>query len=81
VGINQLDVLVHSWDLGSALGWLVALPDDLAETAMRMARVRVPLGRGRVFGPEATGHGSTPGEMLLAFTGRDTAAWPAAICT
>jgi uncharacterized protein (TIGR03086 family) len=79
VGINQLDSLIHSWDIGSSLGLPVALPDDLSEVAMQMARVRVPLGRGRVFGAEVPARGSSPGEKLLAFTGRDTAAWPGAI--
>jgi uncharacterized protein (TIGR03086 family) len=78
--INQLDVLVHSWDIGAAVGVTVALPDDLADVAMRIARVRVPMGRGGVFGTEVPARGSTPSETLLAFTGRDTAAWPSAIC-
>jgi hypothetical protein len=47
---------------------------------MPIALVRVPMGRGRVFGTEAPARGSTPSEELLAFTGRDTAAWPTAIC-
>ncbi len=78
-GINQLDSFVHAWDLGVSLGLPVALPDDLADAAMRMAKVRVPIGRGRVFGAEVTTTSTNPGEKLLAFTGRDPAAWPGAI--
>lgn len=75
-GINQLDSLVHGWDLGVSLGLPLTLPDDLADTAMRMARVRVPMGRGHVFGAEVSTAGTSPGEKLLAFSGRDPAAWP-----
>lgn len=78
-GMNQLDSLVHAWDIGSSLGVAVALPDSLCEVAMQTARVRVPLGRGHVFGAEVPAAGSSPGEKLLAYTGRDTRSWPGAI--
>jgi len=78
-GMNQLDSLVHGWDLGSALRVQVALPERLADAARRTAEVRVPLGRGRVFGAEVTTASTDPGERLLAFTGRDPDAWPGAI--
>lgn len=77
-GINQLDSLVHAWDIGASLGLPVALPADLADVAMRMARVRTPIGRGHVFADEVATTSTDPGERLLALTGRDPGAWPAA---
>ncbi len=79
IAMNQLDSLVHGWDLAAALGVPLTIPDDLAHAAMQTARVRVPLGRGRVFGAEVATTSTEPGEVLLAFTGRDPAAWPGAI--
>ena len=78
-GMNQVDSLVHGWDIGASLGLPVALPDDLAETALETAQVSVPPFRGHGFGSELPPSGNTPGEKLLAFTGRDTSAWPGAI--
>lgn len=74
--INQLDSLLHGWDIGVALGLPITLPEELSEVAMRMALVRVPHGRGRVFGAEVATAGTTSSEILLAFSGRDPAAWP-----
>jgi uncharacterized protein (TIGR03086 family) len=79
VGMNQLDSLVHAWDIGSSLGLPVAWPDELSDAAMRTAQVRCPLGRGRVFGAEVATTSTSPAERLLAFTGRDPAAWTGAI--
>jgi uncharacterized protein (TIGR03086 family) len=76
VGMNQLDSLVHGWDIGSSLGIAVTLPEDLSDVAMQTARVRVPPGRGRAFGAEVRTTSTSSGEKLLAFTGRDPAAWP-----
>lgn len=78
-GMNQLDSLVHAWDIGSALGLPVTWPDELSDAAMRTAQVRCPLGRGRVFGAEVSTASPSPGDRLLAFSGRDPAAWPGAI--
>ncbi|MGH3492943.1 MAG: TIGR03086 family metal-binding protein [Sciscionella sp.] len=78
-GMNQLDSLVHGWDIGSSLGLRVDWPDELSDVAMRTAQIRVPPGRGRVFGAEVSTASTSPGERLLAFTGRDPAAWPGAI--
>jgi len=77
--INQLDSLVHGWDVAAALGIPFHIPDDLAETALTTARTSVPPSRGHVFGDEieATTEGLT--DRLIAFTGRDPAAWPGAI--
>lgn len=79
VAMNQLDSLIHGWDLAAALGVPFRIPDDLAHAAMQTARVRVPAGRGRVFGTEVATASTSPGDVLLAFTGRDPAAWPGAI--
>lgn len=79
VGMNQLDSLVHAWDIGSSLGLPVAWPDELSDVAMRTAQVRCPLGRGRVFDVEVSTASTEPRDRLLAFTGRDPAAWSGAI--
>ncbi len=79
VAMNQLDSLVHGWDLAAALGVPAALPDDLADRAMQTARVRVPHSRGHAFGPEVATDASDIASRLLAFTGRDPAAWTGAI--
>lgn len=76
--INQFDSLVHAWDIGVSIGLPVALPADLSDVAMRLALVRAPLGRGHVFAAEVATSSTDPGERLLAFTGRDPAAWPTA---
>ena len=78
-GMNQTESLVHGWDLGASLGLPVALPDDLSDVALRDAKVSVPPSRGRYFGPEVAARDTTAAQQLLAFTGRDTAAWPGAI--
>src|SRR4051794_1896361 len=54
VAMNQVDSLVHGWDLAAALGLPTALPDELAERAMQTAHVTVPHSRGHAFGPEVT---------------------------
>lgn len=79
VAMNQLDSLIHGWDLAAALGIPLRIPEDLANAAMETARVRVPAGRGSVFGTEVATTSTSPGDALLAFTGRDPAAWPGAI--
>jgi len=78
--MNQLDVLVHGWDLAAALGMGFAMPEELAEAALATAEVRcrqVP--RSPVWGPEVPARGVSTQERLLAMTGRDTADWPGAI--
>jgi uncharacterized protein (TIGR03086 family) len=75
VAMNQLDALVHAWDLSAALGRPTAFPDDLAERAMQTALIRCPQGRGRSFGPEVKTDDASATARLVAFTGRDPAAW------
>jgi uncharacterized protein (TIGR03086 family) len=79
-GMNQLDVLVHGWDLAAALGIGFAMPEDLAAVAMATAEVRCRQEpRSPVWGPEVPARGDSSQERLLAITGRDTAPWPGAI--
>ena len=78
--VNQLDSLVHAWDLAAALGLPLHLPDDLAEVALRTAEIRCRQEpRSPVWGPELPARDESTQEKLLALTGRDTAAWPGAI--
>jgi uncharacterized protein (TIGR03086 family) len=78
--MNQLDSLVHGWDLAAALGIPLTIPDDVAEVALRTAEIRCRQEpRSPVWGPEVPARGDSPQERLLALTGRDTSAWPGAI--
>ena len=79
VAMNQLDSLVHGWDLSAALGLPTSLPDDLVDRAMQTALVRVPISRGHVWGPEVDTDDPSATARLVAFTGRDPAAWTGAI--
>lgn len=79
VGMNQMDSLVHGWDLAAALGLPTAIPADLAERALQTAHTSVPPSRGHAFGAEVPVESDDPGARLVAFTGRDPAAWPGAI--
>lgn len=80
VAMNQLDSLVHGWDLAASLGVPLPLPEDLAATALRTAEVRCRREpRGPAWGPEVPARGESTQERLLALTGRDTAVWPGAI--
>jgi uncharacterized protein (TIGR03086 family) len=77
-GMNQMDTLVHGWDLAASLGLPFALPDELAEVGLQTGRISVPPSRGYAFGAELAPHSERTGDRLLAFTGRDTNAWPGA---
>jgi uncharacterized protein (TIGR03086 family) len=79
VAMNQLDSLVHGWDLSAALGLPTSLPDDLVDRAMQTALVRVPNSRGFAWGAEVDTGDTSPTGRLVAFTGRDPAAWTGAI--
>ncbi|MGW0537306.1 TIGR03086 family metal-binding protein [Streptomyces sp. NPDC003032] len=46
VGFHLLDYAVHAWDVASALGVTVALPGDVVDAALAVAR-RVPADTGR----------------------------------
>lgn len=79
IAMNQLDSLIHGWDLAAALGVPMHLPAELAEAAHDTARISVPPSRGHAFGAEVTAPTDDPLARLVAFTGRDPAAWPGAI--
>jgi len=79
VAMNQLDSLVHGWDLCAALGLPTTMPDDLAERGLQTAGITVPRSRGYAFGPEVATDRSDTTSRLVAFTGRDPAAWTGAI--
>jgi uncharacterized protein (TIGR03086 family) len=78
-GMNQLDSLVHGWDVAASLGLPFEPPDELAEVGLQTGRISVPPSRGYAFGAALAPHDDRPGERLLAFTGRDTQTWPGAI--
>jgi uncharacterized protein (TIGR03086 family) len=79
VAMNQFDSLLHGWDLSAALGLPTSLPSELVDRAMQTAQLRVPASRGHAFGPEVTTHDTSATSRLVAFTGRDPAAWTGAI--
>lgn len=80
VRMNQLDSLVHGWDLAASLGLALEFPDDLAEPALATAEIRCRREpRAPAWGPEVPTRGDSIQEKLLALTGRDTSAWPGAI--
>lgn len=73
---NQLDSLVHGWDLAAALGLPAFLPDDLATAALQTATARFQARpRGQWFDPALPPRDQTAQERLLALTGRDTSRW------
>jgi uncharacterized protein (TIGR03086 family) len=77
--INQLDTLVHGWDLAAAIGVPFGVDDELVDAALSIAQMSVPPSRGHVFDEERTPPSNRPIDRLIAFTGRDAAAWPGAI--
>jgi uncharacterized protein (TIGR03086 family) len=65
-----MDPVVHGWDVATATGGAVEIPDDLAELYLgRFTPVADGLRAGGLLGPERTG-GRTAGERLLDFCGR-----------
>lgn len=78
--MNQLDSLVHGWDLAAALGIPLTVPEDLAAVALQTAEIRCRREpRAPTWGPEVPARDDTTPSRLLALTGRDTVAWPGAI--
>lgn len=74
------ELLVHSWDLATALDLVVDWPERDAELFLRIAHSTVP---GEVrggfvpFGPVVGVHDGAPAiDRLVAWEGRDVAAWP-----
>jgi len=69
-----IDLHVHAWDIGQAIGIRVSVPDDIIELAHRaidpfpVEKVRGP---GGSFGPETVPPvDATPTERFIAWTGR-----------
>ena len=77
LGVIALEFVVHGWDLATAVGSSVRVPDDLAEDLLRLAHRTVTPESRRVAGfdePVIVGDDAIPLDRLLAFTGRDPAA-------
>jgi uncharacterized protein (TIGR03086 family) len=73
LGILAVEFLVHAWDVATATGQKLEVPDVLAAYVLGLAR-RVVTDEFRppsMFGPELDpGPGASPLEQLIAFTGR-----------
>lgn len=74
VAAAALEITVHGWDVGRALGLDSPLPDELAARLLPVARLLVqPEDRAvRFAAPRPVGPQTTPGQRLLAFVGRRT---------
>lgn len=76
--IRMYDLLAHGWDLGSALGRQVDMPEDAAEASLAFARAdgrAVRPGGGGCFGPPRPVADAAPAIVrLVAFLGRDVSA-------
>ncbi|WP_026422744.1 TIGR03086 family metal-binding protein [Actinokineospora inagensis] len=82
LGVHFSDTLVHGWDLGSAIGLDVRLPEDLV-AAVSKVMSQFP-NDGTIWGPDglfaeqlSVPEGATPQERMLAFTGRPAQWTPA----
>jgi uncharacterized protein (TIGR03086 family) len=66
------DVVVHGWDVATALGRPAEIPPALAESILELVRPIAESTRGRAFGPQITDlpPGATASDRLVAFLGR-----------
>ena len=65
-----MDPVVHGWDVATATGGSVDIPDDLAELYVeRFTPAAEQIRAGGLLGPPVTG-GATPADRLLDFCGR-----------
>jgi uncharacterized protein (TIGR03086 family) len=73
IGIIALELLVHAWDLATAMGIDLTVPDDLADAVLRSARRTLTPESRRVagFDPPMIGARASVLDELVAFTGRD----------
>lgn len=71
-GINLMDTATHTWDLATATGQPVTLPDDVAAAAIEASRATiVPEIRAGRFAPEVdVPSGASSTDALVAFLGR-----------
>ncbi len=72
-GVNLLDTTTHAWDVAVAIGRPAALPDDLADEALKQARMIIsPEIRPGRFEAEVTAPpNATVTELLVAYLGRN----------
>ena len=74
LAIPVIDLYVHAWDLGAAVGIDVEIPADVIDFAHAYIDPlpdEVMRGEGRAFGPQApVPAGATPTQRFLAWTGR-----------
>jgi uncharacterized protein (TIGR03086 family) len=71
--VGALEIVVHVWDVGQALGAPVRIPDALAERLLRVAPLLIQdHARDGLFGsPVPVPPDAPPGDRLVAFLGRD----------
>ncbi|GAA2444553.1 TIGR03086 family metal-binding protein [Actinomadura vinacea] len=71
-GTGAVELVVHAWDAGRAVGAEAAIPADLAGRLLRLAPLLVPEhAREGLFGPPVeVPDGAPPGDRLVAFLGR-----------
>ncbi|MGZ4755706.1 MAG: TIGR03086 family metal-binding protein [Acidimicrobiia bacterium] len=73
IGINLLDTATHSWDVARATGQDAALPDELADTALSVARGIVNDDTRQFAGIDpaiAVAEDASATDQLVAFLGR-----------
>jgi uncharacterized protein (TIGR03086 family) len=69
-----LDLVVHAWDLGTAIGPPVRLPDDAVSAIYPLARAIVDRTPSGMFAPPVTVRADAPlADRLIALTGRQPA--------
>lgn len=74
LGILCVELLVHAWDFGQALGRGVVVAEPLAGHVLRLARATVTAdlrARGSFGGQLPADYGAAAFEQLIAFTGRE----------
>ncbi|MCX7522224.1 TIGR03086 family metal-binding protein [Microbacterium sp. STN6] len=80
--INQMDSLIHGWDLAVSLELAPVWPREVAETALRTAEKRFRTRpRGTAFGPEVPAPSDSLQDRLIALSGRDVLPWRSAVST
>lgn len=79
ISIPVIDLYVHTWDLGAAVGTVIEIPDEViayAHDYVDPLPEDVVRGDDRAFAlPAGAPAGATPTERFVAWTGRDPARW------
>lgn len=66
-----LELVVHGWDVATALGRSFVIDDDVVTHLLDAAHDIIPNRRGKAFGAEVVAPtGASPLQKLIAFTGR-----------